>query len=252
MKEIKAVIRPTKLPALREALRSLPGFPGMTISKAEGLSAPERIGPCKDSIRHALTDYTAKVRIEIVSPDELIDTIVERIVAAASVLAAPHRRPDFRAMEKEVTFALRENLNYAIGHQEIGRVILSLLNIFGRHGINITQDYCLMAKAVLSIEEAARALDPQFDLRLAAEPILRDLYRERYSPRVLAGQLRLGVANAITRLGDLPVDLHRLAQRISQDDLTINFQHRGLEELDDAINKASSRLTLAIRRCLPV
>ncbi len=170
----------------------------------------------------------------------------ERIVAAASVLAAPHRRPDFRAMEKEVTFALRENLNYAIGHQEIGRVILSLLNIFGRHGINITQDYCLMAKAVLSIEEAASALDPRFDLRMAAEPILRDLHRERYSPRVLLGQVRQGLAGAISRLGDLPVDLHRLAQRISQDDLTINFQHRGLEELDDAITKASSRLTLAI------
>ena len=170
----------------------------------------------------------------------------ERIVNAASVLAAPHRRPDFRAMEKEVTFALRENLNYAIGHQEIGRVILSLLNIFGRHGINVTQDYCLMAKAVLSIEEAARALDPQFDLRLAAEPILRELHRERYSPRVLLGQVRSGLAGALSRLGDLPVDLHRLAQRISQDGLTINFQHRGLEGLDDAINKASSRLTLAI------
>ncbi len=170
----------------------------------------------------------------------------ERIVAAASVLAAPHRRPDFRAMEKEVTFALRENLNYAIGHQEIGRVILSLLNIFGRHGINVTQDYCLMAKAVLSIEEAARALDPQFDLRHAATPILADLHRERYSPRVLLGQFRRGLAGAMTRLGDLPVDLHRLAQRISHDDLTINFQHRGLEGLDDAINKASSRLTLAL------
>ena len=50
----------------------------------------------------------------------------------------------------------------------------------------------------------------------------------------------------MSRLGDLPIDLHRLAQRISQDDLTINFQHRGLEDLDDAINKASSRLTLAL------
>ena len=84
MKEIKAVIRPTKLPALREALRSVPGFPGMTITKAEGLSAPERLGPGKPSVRHALTDYTAKVRIEIVAPDELTDTIVERILTAAS------------------------------------------------------------------------------------------------------------------------------------------------------------------------
>ena len=84
MKEIKAVIRPTKLPTVREALRSVPGFPGMTISKVEGLSAPERLGPGKGSTRHALTDYTAKVRIEIVAPDELTDTIVERILSAAS------------------------------------------------------------------------------------------------------------------------------------------------------------------------
>lgn len=170
----------------------------------------------------------------------------ERIVTAAGSLASPSRRPDFRAMEREVAFALRENLNYAIGHQEIGRVILSLLNIFGRHGINVTQDYCLMAKAVLSIEEASHALDPGFDLRRAAEPILRELHRERYSPKVLAGQVRRGLIGMLTRLSDLPVDLHRLAQRVSQDDLTINFQHRGLEELDDAINKASSRLTLAL------
>jgi hypothetical protein len=47
-------------------------------------------------------------------------------------------------------------------------------------------------------------------------------------------------------LSNLPADPQRRAQRISQDDLAINFPHRGLEERDDAVNKASSRLTLAI------
>ena len=36
MKEIKAVIRPNKLAALRDALHAIAGFPGMTVSKAEG------------------------------------------------------------------------------------------------------------------------------------------------------------------------------------------------------------------------
>jgi nitrogen regulatory protein PII len=36
MKEIRAIIRPQKLPRLREVLRSMPGFPGMTVSKAFG------------------------------------------------------------------------------------------------------------------------------------------------------------------------------------------------------------------------
>jgi nitrogen regulatory protein P-II 1 len=83
MKEIKAIIRPNKLPALREALRDVPGFPGMTVSKAEGLSAPAKVAGGK-SIKDELTDYTAKTRIEIVAPDELAEIIVDRIVTVAN------------------------------------------------------------------------------------------------------------------------------------------------------------------------
>ena len=82
MKEIKAVIRPNKLPGLRDALRVLPGFPGMTVSKAEGCSAPSRHSP-RHNIKDELTDYTAKVRVEIVAPDEVADAIVDCIVNVA-------------------------------------------------------------------------------------------------------------------------------------------------------------------------
>lgn len=83
MKEIKAVIRPNKLNALRDALRDIPGFPGMTVLKAEGCSAPSRHGPAHN-IKEELTDYTPKVRIEIVSPDDVAEVIVERIISIAS------------------------------------------------------------------------------------------------------------------------------------------------------------------------
>lgn len=82
MKEIKAIVRPNKLAALREALRDIPDFPGMTVTKVEGCSAPSRHSP--NSIKEELTDYTPKVRIEIVSPNDVADAIVERVVAVAS------------------------------------------------------------------------------------------------------------------------------------------------------------------------
>ena len=70
MKEIKAIIRPNKLSGLRDALIALPGFPGMTVSKVEGCSAPSR-HISRHNIKDELTDYTPKVRIEIVAPDEV-------------------------------------------------------------------------------------------------------------------------------------------------------------------------------------
>ena len=171
---------------------------------------------------------------------------VERLVAIAGAMASPGARPDYREMEKEVMAALREDFNPAIGEQQIGRIILKLLNIFSRNGISVVRDYSLMAKAVVSIEEAGRSLDPDFDLRKIAAPVVRHIHRERYSPEALMRLLRGWLTLGTGRFGDLPSDLNRIARRIAQDDLTINFQHKGLEDLDDAINSASSRVTIAV------
>lgn len=82
MKEIKAVIRPNKLAALRDALVALPGFPGMTVTKGEGCSAPAR-HLVRHSIKDELTDYTPKVRVEIVAPDDVAEAIFQCITHVA-------------------------------------------------------------------------------------------------------------------------------------------------------------------------
>jgi nitrogen regulatory protein P-II 1 len=82
MKEIKAVIRPNKLAALRDALVLVPGFPGMTVTKVEGCSAPAR-HVVRHSIKEELTDFSPKVRIEIVVPDEDAEAIFKCITEVA-------------------------------------------------------------------------------------------------------------------------------------------------------------------------
>ena len=82
MKEIKAIIRPNKLSALRDALVALPDFPGMTVSKVEGCSAPSR-HVTRQRIKDELTDYSPKVRIEIIAPDAVAEAIFQRITEIA-------------------------------------------------------------------------------------------------------------------------------------------------------------------------
>jgi len=98
MKEIKAIIRPNKLTALRAALRDLPGFPGMTVSKAEGCSAPARhvafVGSHRkaaalraslatkgaDAERLAAMHSPAGIDIGAVTPEEIALSILTEIV----------------------------------------------------------------------------------------------------------------------------------------------------------------------------
>ena len=170
----------------------------------------------------------------------------EQVVQIAMSLAGPGAKADYRTMEKEVTIVLRENLDFASGREDLGRLILQLIGIFGRNGISVSRDYALMAKAVLSIEEIGRTLNPSFDLRQVARPVLRAVHQERWSPRSLLGKTRVLLGAAFSRLGDLPAELDRLLRRLEHDDLTVNFQHRGLEGLNEALRAASNRIALGV------
>ena len=175
----------------------------------------------------------------------------ERIVQIAADLGSPGGRADLRGMERDVTLALREDFNSAIGHVQLGRAMLKLLFIFGQNGINITRDYSLMAKAVLSIEEVARTLDPEFDLRHEAKPILTELQQERTGPRAMIREGRSMLRSLLTGARELPTEIFRIIRRIEHDDLTIKFQHQGLEDLDDALKTSANRIALGfISGCL--
>ena len=170
----------------------------------------------------------------------------ERIVQIAADLGSPGGRADLRSMERDVTLALREDFNGTIGRMQLGRAMLKLLFIFGQNGINITRDYSLMAKAVLSIEEVARTLDPGFDLGAEARPILTQLQKDRTGPRAILRESRTMLRSLLTGARELPAEIFRIIRRVEHDDLTIKFQHQGLEGLNNSIGSASNRLTLGV------
>jgi nitrogen regulatory protein P-II 1 len=78
MKEIKAIIQPNRLNKVRDAFRDLEGFPGMNVSKVQGCSQHAGVER-HDRIKEELTDFADKVRIEIVAPDEMVESIVNLI-----------------------------------------------------------------------------------------------------------------------------------------------------------------------------
>ena len=61
MKEIKAVIQPSRLARLREQFRKLPDFPGMTVTHAEGSGYHAR-KPQAQQPRSAASAQTTKRR----------------------------------------------------------------------------------------------------------------------------------------------------------------------------------------------
>lgn len=80
MKEIRAIVRPSRLQRLRDALRAIPNFPGVTLFKAEGFTAPAAID--KRSVKDELTDFTDKIMVCVLAESEMVDTIKDAIIEA--------------------------------------------------------------------------------------------------------------------------------------------------------------------------
>ena len=77
MKRIEAIIRPSKLDEVKEAL-SEAGIQGMTVTEVKGFG---RTGGKREVYRGSayVVDFLPKIRIEIVAPDGLVTTILDAV-----------------------------------------------------------------------------------------------------------------------------------------------------------------------------
>lgn len=82
MKEIKAYIKPHKLPKVTRALKGIHGLTGMSVTDVRGFGR-SRIGSEPHSPTEDLVDFVPHVKIEIVCGDELVNRLVSVIEEAS-------------------------------------------------------------------------------------------------------------------------------------------------------------------------
>jgi nitrogen regulatory protein P-II 1 len=78
LKEIRAIIRPSRLEKLRTELRNLPDFPGLSVFKGEGFTAPAAVQ--KRTAAEELTDYSPKLMICIIADEKFVQAIQQIIM----------------------------------------------------------------------------------------------------------------------------------------------------------------------------
>lgn len=75
MKEIKAIIQPFLVSKVVEALRSMPGLPGVTVSDVRGFGRGRAAGAPQAFLDDSI-EYVKKSKLEIVVPDDLVEEVL--------------------------------------------------------------------------------------------------------------------------------------------------------------------------------
>jgi len=170
----------------------------------------------------------------------------EKVVRVAERISTTNRPIDRQRVEKAVTLILNRHRAKRTEEADIGLVGLELIYTFGINGIEVPSDYALLAKAVVSVEETGKTLDPNFDIKACSRPFLDRLRRERMSPKSLLRSTFYPLLGFMQRLQEIPGDVHRLLRRIEDEDVTINLHHTGTDGLEGTFRSAMNRLTIGI------
>jgi nitrogen regulatory protein P-II 1 len=78
MKEIKAVIRPSKLLEVTEELHAIEGVPGVTVLEIRGFGKG-RAKSAKDKVVYEMVEFIPRIQLEVVVHDEMVDEVVNVI-----------------------------------------------------------------------------------------------------------------------------------------------------------------------------
>jgi ubiquinone biosynthesis protein len=121
-----------------------------------------------------------------------------------------------------------------------GKLLLRLFEVGRRFRMDIQPQLVLLQKTLLQVEGLGRHLDPELDLRSAAQPILERWMNEQMGPRGLWRQLR----NEAPRWNKLVPELPRLVHKILSDDAPARIE-RAIRDLE-ATQRRQTRTLLAI------
>lgn len=81
MKKIEAIIKPFKLEEVKERLDEV-GVRGITVSEVKGFGRQKGHTELYRGAEY-IVDFLPKIKLEIVLPDELVESAVEAIISAA-------------------------------------------------------------------------------------------------------------------------------------------------------------------------
>ena len=82
MKKVEAIIKPFKLDEVREALAEA-GVEGLTVTEVKGFGRQKGHSELYRGAEYQV-DFMPKMKIDVVVTDELVDRVVECIIAAAN------------------------------------------------------------------------------------------------------------------------------------------------------------------------
>jgi ubiquinone biosynthesis protein len=181
-------------------------------------------------------------RLFVDAATENVDAIPRRL-RELGVQYAPEREDEFRR-ELQVMF----DRYYGTRLSDIDpiQIIREAFQLIYSLNLKLPSRFVMLDKAIATLASVGQEVYPDFNVFEVAKPYARGLIAERFHPRFLVKQAR----NEAFALGsiarDVPYQVHDILERLRDGTFQVKIENPGIDQIDDHIDKASNRLSVAL------
>jgi ubiquinone biosynthesis protein len=187
-------------------------------------------------------DMTRLTRLFLDAATENVDAIPRRL-RDLGVRYAPEREEEFRA---EIRVLFDRYYGMRLSDIDPLQVIREGFQLIYSMNLRLPSRFVMLDKAIATLASVGAEVYPDFNVFEVAKPYARGLLADRLQPRVMA-QRTWAEAVAIGEIArELPYQAHDVLERMRDGTFQIRLENPGLDELDDHIDRASNRLSVAL------
>jgi ubiquinone biosynthesis protein len=203
--------------------------------------------------RIGLLDYGMIGTLEDEQRELLVDLFLavthrnlNRTVDLLQVLGQPFGPIDTPLLRADVRDFIENYYGVPLERLKVGRMLTDFVNIMLIHRIRCPADLMLLVRCLVTLEAVGRDLDPQFNLAAELAPFVEHVVSERYSSKRIMDKVSDEARLLAGLARDVPRYIGRSLEKLSKDELRVQFEHTGLDKLITELDRSSNRVVIGL------
>lgn len=176
----------------------------------------------------------------------IVDNDTGRLIRSFEQNDLIGEKTDINRLNTDIEQILAMYSNLPLKDLPFGRVAAQIFRILRRHNVRPPTHFTLMLKSMMTVENFAHRLDPDFNLIEILKPYSKRFVYPNLDPVQAFKNLRRTLQGAQTLASRLPEDFNAILSKFRQGRFQLRVHHEHLENLATTLNKSSNRVSFAL------
>lgn len=213
--------------------------PGNLVILPDNIICPLDYG-MMGTISYRQRESMARLAMGIINRDgKVMVKSLEGLVDAQAPLNMERLEADITDLAEQYEYLPLSDIHF-------GTLLNQIVTLLVRHQLHLKTNLVWLFKAVATIEDVAHKLDADFDMIECARPYAKRMLRRQNNPIHQARELYLPTLELLDLAKELPYVTRDIVRQIREGQLSIKYEHVGLDPMRRTLDRVANRMALAI------